>query len=559
MARPIRIPFVSDVTGFLRGTSDVEQALDDVVDSLDDVSREAQRAGEDAGRELADGVENGLDRVVQDALRAGEEAGQRLADGIKAGRPGDELAREFDESMRKIEADVKAAADQIDTSTEQMEASFRDAFDRVKKDAGDAGKKVGDDTSDGFDRAKEGASEFRDEANSTAREAAASFDGSAESVADAFQEVAANAFAGFGPAGAAAGLAAAAGIGFAINAIQGGQEEAEEFREKISDITASLVELRSSGDSPLTLVRDRLVEMAEAGTDADDNLAKIADRAREIDGIDFASLARGLAGDPDAARRNIDFLDDYITKLEETRPYLNDLNSDEYALHVGREERASQLRDMLREEQDARGQAAEGVSALVQAGIDDVNREIAKHEERRDALARYAEETAAAQEQAAQSYADSVQDAYDQAGSAIDQFVEDGKFNLDAYNDHLETSADAIRAYQTNIVAASAYLSEQALEYVRSLGPAAAPALQAFIDAPNDQKTRTAANWHAQGVVASTAYETSLKAGIPDSIPGPTVRIGNIDDSSWVAWANRVSRNGITVPVRVQTFGNQAV
>ncbi|SEF13803.1 hypothetical protein [Jiangella alba] len=559
MARPLEVPFVANVRDFLRGTDSVSDALDDVVDSLDDISREAQRAGQEAGDGLSDGVDSGLDEIVQKAQQAGEDAGRRLSDGLTEGRPADELAREFDTSMRKIEADAESAAREVGASAEKMEASFREAFDAVRKDSSDAGRKVGNDVGDGFDRAKEGVGEFRDEANSTAREAAASFDGSAESVADAFQEVAANAFAGFGPAGAVAGLAAAAGIGFAIKAFQDGQEEAEEFRDRISEITGALYEIRSSGESPLTLVRDRLIEMAEAGTDADDNLAKIADIAREIEGINFEDLARGLAGDPKAAQRNIEFLDDYIQKLEDTRPYLNELNSDEYALHVAREGRAGRLRDMLVEEQNARGEANSGLAALLQAGIDGVNREIAVHEQRRDALTQYAEETRAAQEAAAQGYADSIQDAYNQAGSAIDQFTKDGIFNLDAYNTHLETSADAIRNYQTNIVEASAYLSDQALEYVRSLGPAAAPALQAFIDAPNDQKARTAANWNEQGLIASSSYEDALKAGIPDVIDGPRVRVGPVDDSSWVAWANRVSRNGITVPLRVQTFANQAV
>ena len=106
---------------------------------------------------------------------------------------------------------------------------------------------------------------------------------------------------------------------------------------------------------------------------------------------------------------------------------------------------------------------------------------------------------------------ESIQSATDEAGSAIDEFVTDQGFNLDAYNANMEKSAQAITQYQQNVVAASSYLSEEALAYIRSLGPDAAPALQAFIDAPNDQKQRTAANWNAQGQIASDSFSTKLQ------------------------------------------------
>ncbi|MGB3375325.1 MAG: hypothetical protein WBA87_09315, partial [Microbacterium sp.] len=83
----------------------------------------------------------------------------------------------------------------------------------------------------GMRRAEDGVEEFKSEAASTAKEAAASFDGSAESIADAFQETAANAFAGFGPAGAAAGIAVAAGAGVIVEHFTKIKEAADEARE----------------------------------------------------------------------------------------------------------------------------------------------------------------------------------------------------------------------------------------------------------------------------------------------------------------------------------------
>lgn len=142
------------------------------------------------------------------------------------------------QSMKKGGASIEDVSDALDDlaregadAGEKMERSFRD----IAREASDSGGKVGREMKDGFKKAGDGAEDFKQEANSTAREAAASFDGSAESIGDAFQEVAANAFAGFGPAGALAGLAAAAGIGLATEAFNKAKEATEEAKEAAYD------------------------------------------------------------------------------------------------------------------------------------------------------------------------------------------------------------------------------------------------------------------------------------------------------------------------------------
>jgi len=200
MAKGINIPFIAEVRDFLRGTKNVEDALDDVVDSLDDVAKEADTSGEKAADAFKD---------VEDAA---EDAGKAIDN--------------------KFSEKVEEAADEA----KPLEKKFKDAFDNVKDASKTAGDSVGKNVNDGFDKAKEGADEFKDEAQSTAKEAAASFDGSADSIADAFQEVAANAFAGFGPAGQAAGLAAALGIGVAISKLQEVADKINEVKEQTGEL-----------------------------------------------------------------------------------------------------------------------------------------------------------------------------------------------------------------------------------------------------------------------------------------------------------------------------------
>lgn len=168
----IKISLVADVADAVRGAEKVAESYEGVQDALDDVAREARKT-EDALEDVGDGTKSAADA-------------------------GDDMARKF-----------------------------RDDFDKIRKDAKGAGDGIGKGIDDGADKAAAGMDDLKDEAAGTSREMAASFDGSVESLAEGLQEVAANAFAGFGPAGAAAGLAAAAGIGIAISKLT-------EFAEEIT-------------------------------------------------------------------------------------------------------------------------------------------------------------------------------------------------------------------------------------------------------------------------------------------------------------------------------------
>lgn len=184
----IKIPFLSDVRDFLRGTKDIEDAIEDVVDSLDDVGD----AGDDAGKETSDAFD-------------------------KAAREGTD-------------------------SADKLERKFRDAFDTVRKESKDAGTAVGRNIEDGTDKAASGFTDLKDEAGSSGREAAASFGGEFEDISDFIQETAANAFGGFGPLGAAAGVAAAVGIGLAQTALQGLADKINESKEEAAALATEVAE-----------------------------------------------------------------------------------------------------------------------------------------------------------------------------------------------------------------------------------------------------------------------------------------------------------------------------
>lgn len=260
--KDINIPITGDAREFIRATGDVEGALDDVADALDDISRETKR---------------GMDKS---------------ADSIE------DMGKEFKDTERDIERAGKAVED--------LEDSFRDVAKRAK-DLGDDGDDAGKKIDKGMERAEDGVKEMGDEANSTAKEAAASFDGSAESIADAFQEVAANAFAGFGPAGAIAGLAAAAGIGLAMAGFDKIAEEEEKRKESVMEWAEAYKEAgRNITDTVASLAA---IESIYGDQEKYDEAVKNAENWQ----VTLSTAVNAMAGDKTA----LEIVNDNLTKSEE--------------------------------------------------------------------------------------------------------------------------------------------------------------------------------------------------------------------------------------------------
>lgn len=234
---PIKIDFLSNVRDLIRGTDDTEKALDDVADSLDDMTRAAKKGGDDA------------ERAVED-----------LGD------------------------------------------SFRDAARRAK-DLEDAGRDAGRTVERGMKDAEAGVSEMGREAESTAKESAASFDGSAESIVDAFQEIAANAFAGFGPAGAVAGLAAAAGIGLAV----AGFEDVQEAEERAAELASEWADRFVESGKRVSTAAQQSAAVIDISTDPDKY--KEATENAELWGVTVSDAMLAMAGNAGSIKVVEDALD----------------------------------------------------------------------------------------------------------------------------------------------------------------------------------------------------------------------------------------------------------
>lgn len=441
----------------------------------------------------------------------------------KVAKSGDDIGGGLEDGMRKAQRETRESRKELDT----LQDTIKDV-NKVAKNLGvEGGSGISDGVRKGTDDAKEGLGEFKDEANSTAREAAASFDGSAESIGDAFQEVAANAFAGFGPAGAAAGLLIAAGLGTVFAKIQEGSENTEEFKAKVAELGQEFINAGGVGEASLDYVIDKLQELATTTEDGVTNLEDLQDAVSKADGKNFEDIAKAVAG----AGGNIDDLvkkqEKYLEQLEE-ESQLADASVSGAQKSATEKAIAQQLVvDELHKAADAAHQARDAEAAYNAAGGPELEAKAATVED----------------------YASAVQDAYADAGASIDDYVENGVANLQKYTEEAQAQADAVTAYQTNMVALSALLSDEALAYVASLGPEAAPIIDAFVKAPLSQQQQTAAVWNQLGATSTNAFSSKVKNDLSGSSFSATVRL-NPDGSNIQQYLNQTKTQNVLLRVQ---------
>lgn len=375
--------------------------------------------------------------------------------------------RDFLKGTKNVEDELDDVADSLDDvaregdqATEKLEDGFRDLAKATKK----AGDDVGDNMRKGFKQAEEGAENFKEEANSTAKEAAASFDGSAESIIDAFQEVAANAFEGFGPAGAVAGLALAAGIGIATAEFQKNEEAAQKAKERIAELGQAMIDAGAGGEKPLQAVVESLQAIV---TNSDDAVKKFSDieRASKFVGNSAEDLALAYAGQADALEGQLDVIQDLIDKEQE--------QTDKQA------ENGSRFA--------AIGQAKVGTLKQQQE-------ELLKVQKETEAAAAIEEAYLAAGGAEAQAKADAIgliNAAYDDVVGSVTDFInaESGVLDVDAYLAAIDAREKALDEYQTAL--AKSGLSTDQKEALNAMGVDAAAAwLKGYESATPEQQRK---------------------------------------------------------------------
>lgn len=250
---------------------------------------------------MADNARDLQFRVLSDLSKLDLDKGARQLDDL-----GDVGKRALDKLDDGVTTARRSIGDYADDARDAAR-NIRRAFD----DISGASRKSAKDIDDDFEKAGKGLDEFKDEARSSGREAAASFGGGFSDIGDFVQETAANAFGGFGPIGAAAGIAAAAGIGIITNAFSNAKESAEQARAAVSDWIQAYVD--GLGEIKEATIEAKLNEFAQ---DGGKKLRELGEAARAA-GVDVADYQRAQAGDVEAQKRVAEQYKKQVARLAE--------------------------------------------------------------------------------------------------------------------------------------------------------------------------------------------------------------------------------------------------
>jgi hypothetical protein len=299
----IKIPFVAETREFLRGTGDIEAALEDVADALDDITT----AGGD--------VDSKVGASLEDVAKAADDAAGKV----------DTVAESLDTVAKAdtsgVESEVEAIGKQADTSAEKLETSFSTAFNKLRTESKTATDKAQRDLKDTGDSGVNTMHEFRDEAKANVAETVSSFNGSASSAVDAIQGTLGGLVSALGPAGMVGVAAAGIGIGIARNLFEKSTEAAEKFQERVTEIFEELRE--SGGDISPEFSIDNLADIISDAERLQEvfGSSNLSDFQQMLDDTalsagDLQTYFAGLTGDADDLSAAQDLLTEQLAELQ---------------------------------------------------------------------------------------------------------------------------------------------------------------------------------------------------------------------------------------------------
>jgi F0F1-type ATP synthase membrane subunit b/b' len=481
----ISIAVGSDTKAFLAGIkSGVIAPLEDAADTLDDLAR----AGDKAGDKISDSVDD-AERSLKDLGTTGKKSG-------------DDLER----AMKDAQGETK------DSSRE-----FKNLGDTIKTESRDAARNLKTNFAEGTDDAKrsmrslsdeggENIKEFGNEAKANLAETLSSFDGTVEGTLSGIQGTLGGVTAGLkGVAPIAIAAAGAAGVGAIIQAVSQASEESEEFKAKVAELATELIDAGNNGAVSIEYLADKLKELATATEEGQTNL-KDLNKAADGAGTSFKDLAQAYAGSTDDLDKLVAVGKERLKQLEDESVAI-DTTTNAGIRNFSENEKKSQQQEK------------------VNAYLNDAKKaaDAAAESERLYAASGGPEMEAKASRIAA------INTAYDDLAGGVDNFIdkESGLFDIGAYLDAMHGREQGIRDYQDTLAKsaltpdAKAFLNDQGIE-------AAASFLQGYKTATPAQQAELNRIWTEAGKNNSGTYGTTVKTALSTAfdgvqINGPTV------------------------------------
>ena len=365
-------------------------------------------------------------KVVKETKNIGD-ALEKVADELE------DTGKDAKDLDTKVSAAFKSMSKDADTAADKMDGSLSGTFRQMGQDAKKAGDDIGRAVKDGTDKAGEGLDEMKAESAGTAREAAASFS-SIEDSADVLQEVLANAFAGFGPAGMAAGIVAAAGIGLVFSQLQGNAEKINENKEKMLDLAQSIkdnggvleeADYISQMEAYGYAIQDTKEWWEVFQDDAVSGFEQLRDLAKDT-GMATRDIFRGGFGNREEAEKTLDGVNDRLEELKDKKEAVYNLQGSLLSAPETEEMDALERTKTLIEDNIQAQKDAEMVDRIRRGGVESLTDSM---EDNREILRKGGE----AQKEAAENEAD------------LAQYVQGTTEHYRAQADAIEESTDALK------------------------------------------------------------------------------------------------------------------
>jgi hypothetical protein len=499
MGRPIEIAIDAK-------TKDAETGINNVTDSLDDAATSAEDLGTTTRK-----------------------AGDKVEDALKdASKQADVLDRDLTKALDDGAASARTTGDAISSN--------------VRRGA--------DDASEGIDTLKANTA-------SNAKEMGASFQDVGSAI-DALQGLAAEALEGFGPAGIAAGVAMAAGIGIAQQQLQAAADKVNELKEKAGELAVAYAD--ATDTERWQALNDQVDELSTTITDAKswwevwqkDARTGIEDVAAGINaGLISAEQFNQVAYTTDVRQRAAllgDVIDNLNKKIDHNNDAVTNANSPLQA-YAGALGLAADKTEVLVDDVMKQTKVAEGVRNVLQGWKDAADAQVKILAAQAtaaglttDAFVAQQQAVAAAQE-AQQSYADALAGIADPIGvyeqlladkttaeqiaaQATADATADTTDSWETYAKAVEVSindliaewnrqADEAKAFEDNLAIIGAAGGQALADELRAKGPEVAGAVADVIAhaSPSEQAAAIAAHAGATG----NAVAAGIARGITDS------------------------------------------
>ncbi len=376
---------------------------------------------------------------------------------------------------------LERGMDDAGDASQRLERELDDVVDKLKA-TGRAGKSSGTDIRKGLDDAEEGVETLRENVGSNAKEMAASFDGSVDSMSDAVQGLIAEMTEGFGPAGLAAGVIVASGLGLAQAAGQATADSLNDAKERAIDLAQEIQD--AGGDISKVDVAGKMREWATTLSDnvewfefwqreALTNMDKVVDRAK-LTGVGITDMFAAMSGlDADAARDVLAEVDDQIAEIQRTIDSQDNWNVVDALGLSDADGKLYELTNLRREIQLASGVTEDAIE--LQDRLAEVTAEYTAQAE-----------AAAAAEQARNDAIAVLQGAIDGAIGSYQSFTdaETGATDPAAFIANMEARRNAVADFNSNVqnLASQFGFTQEEMQYVLDQGLDFAPMLQSIID-----------------------------------------------------------------------------